>query len=244
MLRVTQLWSPPGTHRHRHPWHELIYVVSGDYKVWVDEREVEVPNGSSVVYPANVEHRPKVNNTNILLVQWRDRPNVGTDESIDELPRVTTDPRGAVRSAVHWLETWAADDNTDAADLDACLRVLLRLHAGSLDPAEADPVARARRYLASNLQENVTVDGIARNVGMSRSQLARAFRQRYGMSPMAWRRDCRLDLAMELLQDAGTHLDQIAHQTGYATGSHLSNLLWRERGIRPRDLRRGKLPPA
>ena len=54
---------------------------------------------------------------------------------------------------------------------------------------------------------------------------------------MAYRRQRRLDRAIDLLREGNLTVDQVARKrVGFATASHLSNLLAEKRGVRPQDI--------
>ena len=116
------------------------------------------------------------------------------------------------------------------------MRVILRHHASSGELVSQNPMDRARYLLEQNLFFGLTLDGLAHNVGMSRAALSQSFRQHFGISPMAYRRQRRLDRAIDLLREGNLTVDQVAKRVGFATASHLSNLLAEKRGVRPQDI--------
>ena len=87
-----------------------------------------------------------------------------------------------------------------------------------------------------------TLETLAREVGSSRSGLARRFAQIVGEPPMSYLTHWRLDLAADLLVDR-THgdltLEAVAHRVGYGSAFALSAAFKRERGMSPRAFRAG-----
>jgi len=72
------------------------------------------------------------------------------------------------------------------------------------------------KYVLKNYSSNVTLEGIAREVGLSRFYLLRRFRWMTGMTPGAFLKRVRLVKAMDLLVESKLQIKQIAHAVGYS----------------------------
>jgi len=100
--------------------------------------------------------------------------------------------------------------------------------------AQSDPlVGQALRLLHHNPSHPWTVSRLARELGVSRSTLARRFTTLTGESPMTHLTRWRLSLAADLLEDPTLTLEAIAHRVGYATPYALSTAFKRTRGLTP-----------
>lgn len=89
--------------------------------------------------------------------------------------------------------------------------------------------------------------GLARAAGMSRSSFAKAFADRFAMTPMAFVQTTRLHHAARLLISTDLPVKVIAASTGFASRSHFSRAFSRAYGrdaSRYRKLHRGELPDA
>jgi AraC-like DNA-binding protein len=105
-----------------------------------------------------------------------------------------------------------------------------------------------RDLLHDRLAEDVSADDLARAVGLSRFQLYRQFRERYGVPPSAYLRQVRLREARQRLA-AGAAIAEAAFATGFADQSHLTRWFRRTYGITPRAYQQGRSvkadpPPA
>lgn len=78
----------------------------------------------------------------------------------------------------------------------------------------------------------LTLEGLARGVGLSPYHLARTFKDVFGVSPIAYQRGVRLDRAAEALQ-AGAPLGGVALDAGYAEPASFSRAFSRRHGISP-----------
>jgi AraC-like DNA-binding protein len=131
--------------------------------------------------------------------------------------------------------------------LDLLLITLLRSwfdRSGAEPPAwyaaQGDPVVGpAIRLMQHHPEHPWTVAELAGRVGVSRASFARRFTDLVGEPPMAFVTSWRLALAADLLLDPDLTIAAVARKVGYATPFALSAAFKRERGISPRDHRRG-----
>jgi AraC-like DNA-binding protein len=123
--------------------------------------------------------------------------------------------------------------------IDGTLSAFARRHgdgaarlAGFATPGEA-ALRRVRDFLhAAPLAEDLSGDDLARVAGLSRFHLWRAFRDRYGLPPHAYRLQLRLAAAKRLLA-AGQSPAAAAAASGFADQSHLNKRFKGAYGITP-----------
>jgi AraC family transcriptional regulator len=99
-------------------------------------------------------------------------------------------------------------------------------------------LARAIEYMTSNLAQPVSVDGIAKEAGISPFHFARLFRRSTGQSPHAYLTQLRLEKAHSLLQTTDLSVSVIGAECGYALPSSFSSAFFRHFGISPMQLSR------
>lgn len=100
-------------------------------------------------------------------------------------------------------------------------------------------VEQAVRLLAQHPDRPWTLQLLAREAGMSRTQLAAGFRATIGDSPMRHLARIRLNLAAWHLVTSDKSVEAIARRTGYASSASLSKAFRREFGIPPGTYRAG-----
>jgi transcriptional regulator GlxA family with amidase domain len=88
-------------------------------------------------------------------------------------------------------------------------------------------------WIRAHLTDPITVDGLARICGLSRSRLHAVCRIRLGKAPMTVVRDLRLEAAAHLLLVTDRPLQAIAEACGFADPSHLSHAFRRRHGVPP-----------
>ncbi|MEP6771560.1 MAG: AraC family transcriptional regulator [Polaromonas sp.] len=99
-------------------------------------------------------------------------------------------------------------------------------------PAGAARMARIRDHLRSHFDEDITVDALAREAGLSRVHLTRAFVQQFGVPPHIYLNAVRIERAQASML-AGHSLAEVAAACGFADQSHFSRRFKGSVGLAP-----------
>ncbi|WP_350227477.1 GlxA family transcriptional regulator [Agromyces mangrovi Wang et al. 2018] len=83
----------------------------------------------------------------------------------------------------------------------------------------ADSLAEVTDWMLEHLDEDLTVDALARRALMSPRTFARRFRAATGTTPTAWLNRQRLLRAQQLLETTGLTLEEIARDTGFGAAA-------------------------
>ncbi len=100
-------------------------------------------------------------------------------------------------------------------------------------------IARSIEYLSSHLDETVTIDELAAQVGMSRAVFHRKFKQATTMSPIQFSKSLRLNNAAMKIA-SGMTVNEAALEVGYVSTSQFSREFKRMYGQSPRQWSHGK----
>lgn len=98
--------------------------------------------------------------------------------------------------------------------------------------AGAARMARIRDYLCTHFAQDISVDALAREAGLSRAHLTRAFARQFGVPPHVYLNAVRLRRAREALL-AGQSLADAAAACGFADQSHFSRRFKGAMGLSP-----------
>jgi AraC-like DNA-binding protein len=213
--------------RHCHPHDELLLVLRGSYHSRVSGGSLALRPGQAVWYPAGLEHQPREPDASQETAWLYASFTCGAAwRSAADRAMVVDDRRSRLQALLLWMTECTGHASPAAlAQTGRLLAVLLgefvRL-AG--DVSEDDRLAALLDFIAVHLQDPLTIDEMARFVGLGRRQFERRFRQRCGCAPKAWVRRCRLEKALHLRQ-AGLALAEIAPQVGRRSVAHLSREL-------------------
>jgi AraC-like DNA-binding protein len=120
-------------------------------------------------------------------------------------------------------------------------RYLLQLppgRTGWLAGAADSVVGRALECLHQHPGHSWTLDGLAQDVGISRSALTERFARYFGQGPMAYLADWRLQLAAESLRTTSRSVLQIAGEVGYDSEAAFNRAFKRRFSTPPARYRR------
>jgi AraC-like DNA-binding protein len=177
---------------------------------------------------------------------------------LDALPRVIRSPVSALSRG--WLtslvDVAVAETAHDSAGSEAMLAKLaelmfvevMRNHITSL-PDEArgwfaglrDPqIGAALKLIHGRPCEPWTLDGLARETGMSRSSFAERFALYLRMPPMQYLGRWRMQLAARMLEDERVGVAEAAGEVGYHSEAAFNRAFKRHVGVTPGAWRRGR----
>lgn len=120
----------------------------------------------------------------------------------------------------------------------AVLRLVARLgvHSTARPGSDMGPTAcirRARDRIDADPAAPLTLIELAKEAGLSRYQLIRAFAREIGLTPHAYILQRRIALAQRLIR-AGCDLAEVAAVAGFCDQSHLTRWFVRQLGVTPR----------
>jgi len=108
-------------------------------------------------------------------------------------------------------------------------------HVPAADDAST---AATREFALRHLDEELTVERLARHANMSPRTFNRRFREETGQAPGTWIRNRRVDRARELLESRDLPVDEVARRSGLGTGGNLRHHLRRGLGMSPSSYRK------
>ncbi len=156
-------------------------------------------------------------------------------------PQTVHDVRFFEASAHRAIALWARGDARGRDESRRLIEAMLwQLHDESTHPrtlADA-PMEELAITLNADLSRSWSLNEMARLVHLSRAQLVRRFRARYGASPMQWLGEQRIEAARHLLLETDWTLEAIAHQLGWNDAAFFSRQFKARVGVSPGSLRR------
>jgi len=109
-----------------------------------------------------------------------------------------------------------------------------RIHGGLSAVAKR----RVLEMIDAALDARLTIETLAREVGLSSAHFARAFKETLGRAPHQYLLALRLERARRLIETSNASLSDIAQRTGFADQAHLTRLFKRAFGMTPGALAR------
>ena len=233
--------------RHTHDQFGIGVIDAGGHASWSGRGQVEAAPGHFIsVNPGEVHDgraiggRPRT--WRILYLE----PAVLADLRADVLDGATCSytfaaPVFADRD-LHRLFDAAFRQKAGQGDTMPCetavLRLIARLAAHSTarprrDEGSTACILRARDRIDADPAFPVTLVELAKEAGLSRYQLIRAFARELGLTPHAYILQRRIALAQRLIR-AGRALSEVAVEAGFCDQSHLTRWFVRQFGVTPR----------
>ena len=224
-------------HAHRHPFHEIIVVLSGRMKVCIRDETITAAAGDVLFYHAGLSHE-----------EWSDREHpvrtifidFRSAESLDWLPSRTADMGGRIRNLALWM---LKDRLLNKASGHVWLLALLE-ELRRLTTVDSVPWLDAVRvHMHQHLQEPLDLNRLARVGEMSRFAFVRKYKKITGMTPMVDLRQMRIEQARTLLLTSAATLKEIASDVGISDEFQLSKLFRKHFGLSPREIRNYSVEP-
>ncbi|HEY7641893.1 MAG TPA: AraC family transcriptional regulator [Steroidobacteraceae bacterium] len=233
--------------RHTHDQYGIGVVDAGGHASWSGRGQVEAAPGNFIsVNPGEVHDghaiggRPRA--WRILYFD----PAVLADlraDVLEEAPRSFTfaapvfADRGLHRLFDATFQCRAPQGATMPCET-AVLRLVARLgvHSTARPVRNEGPTACVRRACAridADPAASLTLIALAKEAGLSRYQLIRAFARELGLTPHAYILQRRIALAQRLIR-AGRDLAEVAAEAGFCDQSHLTRRFVRQFGVTPR----------
>jgi AraC family transcriptional regulator len=93
-------------------------------------------------------------------------------------------------------------------------------------------------WMAAHFAEDINLDQLAEQAGLSKFHFHRLFKSATGVSPARYQMRLRMDAARRLLRETKQSIVAVALEVGYANPSHFTQQFRRETGLAPSDYRR------
>ena len=105
-------------------------------------------------------------------------------------------------------------------------------------PAGPERVERLRvilSYLHENYGEKITLEDVAKQVGLCKSECCRFFKRQMGQSLFDYLLDYRIGRSLALLEEGGATVAEVAFQVGFSNPAYFSKVFRARMGRSPRE---------
>jgi AraC-like DNA-binding protein len=110
-------------------------------------------------------------------------------------------------------------------------------------PEYSDLVAKAVESIHRNLSRPLSVQSLAKELGVSRSHLIRQFKRGTRMTPLRYLNQARVDKAKELLQYTTFNVSEVSQQVGFKSIFHFSKVFRQISGRNPSEFKQFRYQP-
>jgi len=116
--------------------------------------------------------------------------------------------------------------------------IFFRISAGGIIEQSSDCIERAIRYFNEHFAETLSIPDTARHFGYSEGYFQRIFKQRTGLTPVAYLTAVRCRHAAHLLEETNWSIARIAEMSGYDDQLYFSRIFRKIHGQCPMELRK------
>jgi transcriptional regulator GlxA family with amidase domain len=109
--------------------------------------------------------------------------------------------------------------------------------------SEIGPLRNVRNWILENLSDDLSVERLAKRLGMSTRNFARMFKREINMTPGDYVEAARVDAARRILEETGMPLKKVASTCGFGDQGGLRRAFMRQINVTPAEYRQRFHPP-
>lgn len=242
---------------HAHGCTELFYVTQGEGLLCTDETTIPLKKDQLVIVNPKVHHTersPSANKMHYIVLgidnlQFHfDKKGTFLPFQIFELPSQREMILPLLESIIKELQK---KENSYEEICQHYLHILLLLiqritgkefilSAPSSIPYECE---RAKSYMEEHFREPVTLDLLAKLLHWDKFYFSHQFSNAYGISPIHFVLNLRVEHSKQLLRTTDYSITQIAESSGFSSQNYFSQIFKKNTGISPRQYRQEKIIP-
>jgi AraC-like DNA-binding protein len=105
------------------------------------------------------------------------------------------------------------------------------------DREHVEMINHARQLIREALEEDLTIQQIAEEMGVSYSNFRKLFKEFTGISPAMYQQDLRLQRAKEMLSATDLSIKEIAYRLNFESPDYFSSKFKIKTGLKPSEFR-------
>ncbi len=244
-------YPDPAYHIDRSEGHEINvfeYVMEGEGEIFLCGVWKKVTAGSLYILRSGEEHHYRSSPKNPWKKRWI---NYGADYLAPLLDAygISSGVYPAPDAEAYFAEAMETlQFGTPPAEagriLSDCIHKLISLAAATLEPEQESDAYRIRTRLDAALYRKLELNELARSLHISKSNLIRIFKKRYGVTPYEYLLAAKIEAAKALLSGTQLPIKEIAERLHISDAHYFSTLFEKRAGLCPRDWRRRTNPSA
>lgn len=226
---------------HQHDKAQLLLVYGGIAYLQTDEKDFYIPSNHYIWIPKNYPHNLMFNTQDLYIINIY-FPNKKADSFYDELGIYPVSK--LLAEMLSFSEKWQGDYYKGSWEFEFLLTLKGVLSKESLKKFSIQlPTTDDQRLNAiidsfrNRLNENLSLDSIAQQSGMSVRSLTRLFQTKLHITFVQYLKMLRIIKAMELIKDTDLNMTEIAYEIGYSNISAFSNNFHQLTNMRPTEFK-------
>lgn len=245
--------------KHSHYFSELFYVTSGTGALIVGNEKIFLAADDLVIINPNIEHAEISIGENLLnyIILGIEGVHFLFPEKKEYTVYHCGNSADSGKAGLLFYFKLLLEELTNKQDgyLDICSSTLdilmLQLQrlahttitGESSSPADKD-LAKAKRYIDSHYQENITLESLANMIHLNKFYFSHSFSKFYGISPINYLNNRRIQVCKELLLSSDYKISEIAESAGFSSESYFSQNFKKNCGLSAREYRKANKPQS
>lgn len=235
-----------------HHIHRILVAIRGEGTCSLQEAESPIRSGWALLIPhftSGYTIQRSGDSEDEISILCLDFSGVGATEMVEYVNRrhghfFAVSPRDhAIQNLWHFRHMAGAVATIHAFKgaqlvLDILSRFMDDVEKTNSRDSSGAIVRMAEYFVLGNLERSVTVEGVARELRMSREHISRLFKQVRGVSLSEYIRRERIVLACHRLKESSYSCKELASRLGYGNSSSLARVFREYMGVSPSEFRR------
>lgn len=225
--------------KHSHKYLEIIFFLSGNIRINVDDDNIIVSTYNVLFYPPNVEHHELPNshqNPEVIALGIEVSDSIYINKSFK-----TNDTDNIFKFL---FEQILEKCTSDLPESDTLCRLYIEAillnayqHFYNYSMHNYDIVDLLSQYICNNFQNYITINQLANLAVVSPSYLNRVFSKKMNITPIRYLNKIRIQVAKQLLCSTGLTINEISIRTGFTSESYFWRMFKRSTNISPTEYR-------
>ena len=218
---------------HSHYFTELFYVTSGDGYFLIEDKHIHIGKDNIIIVNPNIAHTEYSTPKRPLHCIFLAVEGINFSFN-DQKEYCIFNCTTAKENLLFYFNSmlWEMEHQTDGYQ-EICISMLniLTIHLNRLTHSAFEVMAsehsnrvcaRIKRYIDSNYQDNITLDSLAAIAHMNKYYFAHMFTNSYGLSPIRYLNERRLQISRELLETTDYSIAEVAQLSGFTSQSYFA----------------------
>lgn len=227
-----------GAKRHEHDFSELIFISDGDFSATVESRKIQCRTGDLMLIPSGIVHEifcEKKGTLVYLGVSYKNgeenlHKTLLTEDDFKECSEVTQ-----LKNVLCQI----TKDNIvqlDGTPIYLSLYSLLRRLCFQQEKSDI-LTQKIKAYIRAHTEEAIALKDIGDALYMNSHYLDDCFKEKTGQTIKEYVIKCKMQKAMDLIQNSSLQISQIAERLGFDTPQYFSTKFKMYYGYSPKKFR-------
>ncbi len=216
------------------PYHALSLRIEGDAKFFCGGEQIKVQSGDIIFVPQGYRYSLNAGKERLVVIHFSSDKNIG-----DKIKKFT--PKSEARFKQYfeqicnvWLQKKAGYTHECKYLLHRIITMMEKEQVPEVQDPKTAEMKRIAEYIHDNFTDReLTVGRLARLCNMSQTYFRRLFSSSFGVSPLEYINELRLEYALELLQTGYYTVAETADKCGFSSVYYFSAFIKRKTGMSP-----------